>query len=221
MRTFERFGAIAAVALFCLSQQAVATVLYSQPSTGTGNIWGSQDDTSVGGSGNFGTAYDNFTLTAGATVSKIDWTGGFFNPSQHATIDGFVISIYANASGVPGASLYSETISGNAGETFVHVANNNPIYNYTASADFTASAGVEYWLSIVPMTDGAFPQWGWQEGSGGDGSSYQVFDGVPHTHNDLAFTLATPLPAALPLFASGVGALSLLGWRRKRKAIAA
>jgi plastocyanin len=30
----------------------------------------------------------------------------------------------------------------------------------------------------------------------------------------------TPLPAALPLFASGLGALGLLGWRRKRKASA-
>ena len=30
----------------------------------------------------------------------------------------------------------------------------------------------------------------------------------------------TPLPAALPLFATGLGALSLLGWRRKRKAAA-
>jgi hypothetical protein len=29
---------------------------------------------------------------------------------------------------------------------------------------------------------------------------------------------ATPLPAALPLFATGLGALGLLGWRRKRKA---
>ena len=29
---------------------------------------------------------------------------------------------------------------------------------------------------------------------------------------------ATPLPAALPLFASGLGAFGLLGWRRKRKA---
>jgi hypothetical protein len=28
----------------------------------------------------------------------------------------------------------------------------------------------------------------------------------------------TPLPAALPLFATGLGALGLLGWRRKRKA---
>ena len=32
---------------------------------------------------------------------------------------------------------------------------------------------------------------------------------------------STPLPAALPLFAGGLGALGLLGWRRKRKAVAA
>ena len=31
---------------------------------------------------------------------------------------------------------------------------------------------------------------------------------------------ATPLPAALPLFAGGLGAMGLLGWRRKRKAAA-
>ena len=30
-----------------------------------------------------------------------------------------------------------------------------------------------------------------------------------------------PLPAALPLFTTGLGALGLLGWRRKRKALAA
>jgi hypothetical protein len=39
--------------------------------------------------------------------------------------------------------------------------------------------------------------------------------------NDLDLTPAdgpTPLPAALPLFATCVGALGLLGWRRKRKA---
>ena len=37
---------------------------------------------------------------------------------------------------------------------------------------------------------------------------------------DLSFSTpppATPLPAALPLFATGLGALGLLGWRRKRK----
>jgi hypothetical protein len=36
---------------------------------------------------------------------------------------------------------------------------------------------------------------------------------------DLSLTAVaeTPLPAALPLFATGLGALGLLGWRRKRK----
>jgi hypothetical protein len=34
-------------------------------------------------------------------------------------------------------------------------------------------------------------------------------------------TLSNPLPAALPLFASGLGALGLLGWHRKRKSVAA
>jgi hypothetical protein len=44
------------------------------------------------------------------------------------------------------------------------------------------------------------------------------------TGADQSFTLeigTTPLPAALPLFATGLGAMGLLGWRRKRKAFAA
>jgi len=39
--------------------------------------------------------------------------------------------------------------------------------------------------------------------------------------NSFTVTEVVPLPAALPLFAGGLGALGLLGWRRKRKAAAA
>jgi hypothetical protein len=38
--------------------------------------------------------------------------------------------------------------------------------------------------------------------------------------NPLFVTSPTPLPAAFPLFATGLGGLGLLGWRRKRKNIA-
>jgi hypothetical protein len=41
-----------------------------------------------------------------------------------------------------------------------------------------------------------------------------------NTENTIVANLSfsqTPLPAALPLFATGLGALGLLGWRRKRK----
>jgi hypothetical protein len=41
------------------------------------------------------------------------------------------------------------------------------------------------------------------------------------TNNPPIFTLTTPLPAALPFFATGLGGLGLLGWRRKRKTQAA
>ena len=42
-----------------------------------------------------------------------------------------------------------------------------------------------------------------------------------HDYSSSLAESATPIPAALPLFASGLGALGLLGWRRKRKAQAA
>jgi hypothetical protein len=45
-----------------------------------------------------------------------------------------------------------------------------------------------------------------------DGTSNTIFIGESQV---------TPVPAALPLFATGIGALGLFGWRRKRKAAAA
>jgi hypothetical protein len=51
-----------------------------------------------------------------------------------------------------------------------------------------------------------------------------AFADIANTSGDVfATTTGTvaPLPAALPLFAGGLGALGLLGWRRKRKAAAA
>jgi uncharacterized protein (TIGR03118 family) len=47
--------------------------------------------------------------------------------------------------------------------------------------------------------------------AGTNGGGYGLFGEI----------LPTPLPGALPLFATGLGALGLLGWRRKRKNSAA
>ncbi len=45
---------------------------------------------------------------------------------------------------------------------------------------------------------------------------------IPEVGNaQIASVATTPLPAALPLFATGLGLMGLLGWRRKRKASAA
>jgi len=47
---------------------------------------------------------------------------------------------------------------------------------------------------------------------------HDVFNGAQSFDNFRVFE--TPLPATLPLFATGLGALGLLGWYRKRKAAA-
>lgn len=53
-----------------------------------------------------------------------------------------------------------------------------------------------------------------------------VSNDAPNTNDSLVIDLtsgnvsATPLPAALPLFASGLGVIGLFGWRRKKKAAA-
>jgi hypothetical protein len=56
---------------------------------------------------------------------------------------------------------------------------------------------------------------------------FQVLSGEPVSSTGLSINSVraeqdyVPLPAAIPLFASGLGALGLLGWRRKRKNTAA
>ena len=59
-------------------------------------------------------------------------------------------------------------------------------------------------------------------GNGGDPNTLYFADGINFEADGLIGAIqVTPIPAALPLFATGLGVLGLLGWRRKRKAIAA
>jgi hypothetical protein len=54
--------------------------------------------------------------------------------------------------------------------------------------------------------------------SGNDTGLTNTTNGI-HSGSGTGLTFTpVPLPAALPLFATGLGALGLLGWRRKRKA---
>jgi hypothetical protein len=49
------------------------------------------------------------------------------------------------------------------------------------------------------------------------GGNTANFEGSNSIVGSFLVQSATPLPAALPLFATGLGALGLLGWRRKKK----
>jgi hypothetical protein len=193
-----------------------AGTLFQQPTNNFGGFY-SQNDTNSGGLGNYATAFDDFTLGSTATIGSLSWFGSYVGAP--GTITGFTIGIWADNSGAPnlGSLLYSTTIGGNAGETFVETdLLGNPEYSYSGNINFTATGGTKYWLSIVANL-GVPPQWAWESGSGGDGVSYQDFFGSLNKLSvDNAFTLSTasvPEPDDAALVAGG---LVLLGLAKRR-----
>ncbi len=76
---------------------------------------------------------------------------------------------------------------------------------------------IALWIGTGTQTDSL-------TNNGGTSATIVGVNNTPLTETvtfDFTTPTATPLPAALPLFATGLGALGLFGWRRKRKAAAA
>ena len=181
-----------------------APIVYDQPSNfPNGTVFASQNATN--GFGNFATAYDNFTLAGTTSITDVHWQGGYFNSGTQVPISQFTINFYADNAGQPGAQLSTQSIAGNANETFVGNEFFGPVFNYSLdlTTPFLAAGGTAYWLSIV-ATANFPPQWGWHTGTGGDGVSFQDFFANRTTNNtDLAFSLtanAVPEPSTFALF---------------------
>ncbi len=210
----------------CLPAAAVADVLYSQPTDyPDGGFYYSQVPV-AGGTPNE-QVYDNI-LPAGVTpgtATGLSWQGGYVNPNftsgpSLGGITGFTIGFYADNSGVPGALLQSENVSGDGGETLVGVDNfGDYIYSYgiTLPTPFTLVSGTTYWLSIMADLDPAQQLWGWHTGTGGDGMAYDTILPPPSTITvDLNFTLTSvPEPSSLALV--GVGGFAALAFARRRR----
>lgn len=208
--------------LLCASTAHADTTVFNQPTNLDGSDT-SQNDTSIGGLGNYATSYDNFSVLNNTNITSLTWVGDYFTGNP-ATITGFTINFYADNAGVPGTLLQSDAIIGNANETGIGFDNfSNAAFSYSAAlpTPFTAFAGTPYWMSIV--ADLPYPpSWGWELGTGGDGLAYQTYNGFNNSlGNDLAFSLittdlTTPEPGSFALFA-GMGLTGVACLRRRRR----
>jgi hypothetical protein len=204
--------------------------IYNQPTNYFGGYY-SEDDTSVGGAGNYVTTYDDFALASTATIGSVSWVG---STVKGVTPTAFTIDIFANSTvGCPGAEptcpntgslLYTTAVSGNAGQTFLlNDSFNNPTYSYTDPINFTAAGSTEYWISIVASVP-SFEDWVWESGTGGDGYSFETYNGGPsELFVDEAFSLNSAAPVPEPMYAGLIGAglvLLVLASRRFKRPIA-
>jgi PEP-CTERM motif len=111
---------------------------------------------------------------------------------------------------------WRNTTSDPTGATFVTFTSSSGAIHTVAKlttgiVDFSSMVGwtnILYFTISLPIVGGN----SFTCASDGDNCTVVAFDDVT-----VQAASATPLPAALPLFASGLGALGLLGWRRKRK----
>ncbi len=168
------------------------------------------------------------------------FTSGTFNPGSTITIDTSTGLVTAAALSLDVLTAFDWTI----GYTNLPDTNTPTEYFWGAPTTITVTgSGVPFplcfpdcWLDLQ-NTSGM----GFQGFTGGDitggyfvyghfVSGYVPSDNIsgailltPESCDTIASVCvsATPLPAALPLFATGIGMVGLLGWRRKRKNAAA
>jgi hypothetical protein len=155
----------------------------------------------------------SFTNTLGLQVNGVS-TGIFGLNNQTSAIGQSLDLGHANAGDV--LTFVMHNVSPGIGDLFSNPALNAPydglavgtqhVYStpYTATSPIFDSIPVG---TFVSFEDLPFPQ------------SDLNYNDLDFVFTNVAVTNAVPLPAALPLFATGLGALGLLGWRRKRKAV--
>jgi hypothetical protein len=133
---------------------------------------------------------------SGAFHFVLEQGGNFFEYSSSSV--SFTANTYTNfTSSSLTASNFDEICVVSCG-----TGNFGNVISPTANPNFSSSGSL---ITLGVVTVGQYA----------NGSATSYFDNLDM---DITYTPnPTPVPAALPLFASGLGAMGLFGWRRKRK----
>src|SRR5262245_60912120 len=200
--------------LTCIAGLVLSAILSTSPASATtvftASLTGSQEVPSNGSSATgFGTFILNDAMTAltyNITVIGIDFTG-----TQTADPNDNLFAAHIHAPAAPGFNAV--VVFGFFGAPFNDTSPNDRVLTPFASGVGGTVSGI----------------WNAGEGNGTTltaqlanllaGNAYVNFHTLPNfPGGEIRGQLSeTPLPAALPLFATGLGVLGLIGWRRKRK----
>jgi hypothetical protein len=158
---------------------------------------------------------------------------GFSTPAKTATIgfDPSVLDFGSVAIGNTSGGLSSTvTVSLGSGQslaslTFSFLSNPSNVFAVvqntcpgSSSSSFTCGVEIDFSPASLGIANGTYgANYSFSDISGG--STVVTLGRVLLSVTGIGSAATTaPLPAALPLFATGLGALGLFGWRRKRKA---
>jgi hypothetical protein len=213
------FAAISVLAFFISANTSNAVTVYSNlDSGGSYNCciaWTVSGISS--GAGQFWDPAMQFVASVSADVTQFDLALSYSATSLGPNV-GPTIKLFEDNGGVPGTQLGAWSAPNNL-PTFGSTS--NVLATISGITGIHLNAGSSYFLQAVPGNDTTWGGWN-ENATGATGIVWRsVVGGVQQTLGAFDVigtdTGATPLPAALPLFLTGLGALGLLGWRRKRK----
>lgn len=169
-----------------------------------------------------------FVLSSDSEVSNVQWwgrsEGGFFPDLRNFST--FTVSVYRDAGAIPGAEVFSSTVSVDSVNPTIVGTDFSNLNLYSFDFSFGDGLTLEqgtYWLSVGtqnvdPEGDGFY----WLASLDQISGSFAADGGVNGTWNssgfaDLAMTVnGAPVPEPASLAVLGVGAMALL--RRRRTA---
>lgn len=233
LATVYRLVATAATCLFLIwaSPSAFATAFFSD--FGPGGTYGAGGGYSISGSNAWNLTYSawgaQFTSSSSGTVTQIDLA--LTNNAGSGNVN---VYLYGDSSGSPASSAIGSWTVAAAGQ---FGSTNNTVVTIPGISGVNLVAGTSYWLLLAPVDAGGslFDAWNVNSLSPlalgnlvGFSDPTQITSSPSQTVSDQTLPTfdvlgtadavsAIPLPATLPLFAGGIGALGLVRWRSKRK----
>lgn len=161
-------------------------------------------------------SYDKFTVGAAASITDVDWIGGYIHNAQWGRVNDFSITFYASSNangfypllGLPDTHEELALAQYELGSVAEEQAVSGGLYryHYTLPTPFDVVPGQTYWIRIEGYQP-TLPDWGIARGTGGNGSHIQYSTGTTMFRNfssDEAFTLSTSIGPAYTVAASAL-----------------